>query len=144
MSSPQQPPAGAAGISQEKQGDQRHQCGEAAVAGDQGIGQLGREPLPGGVDNAAAGDTAGVAAEAHAHGQALPAVTAAAAHKGHPGQVAGVLQQREQGEENGHGRQHHRYHPSGGAVQAIGHKALKPGRCAQGGKAAPKGLQQGK
>ena len=78
---PQQPPAGAAGISQEKQGDQRHQCGEAAVAGDQGIGQLGREPLPGGVDNAAAGDSAGVAAEAHAHGQALPPVTAAAAHK---------------------------------------------------------------
>ena len=62
----------------------------------------------------------------HAHGQSLLAAGMAPTEapiqvKGHPGQVAHVLQQGKKGEEDGHGRQHHRHHkPVAGHKFSIG------------------------
>ena len=96
----------------EEHGDEGDKGGEAAVAGDEIVGQGGDEPLPGAVDDAAARHPGGVAAEAHGHGEGLLAAGAGllegvVQHEGHPGQVAEVLQQGEEGEEDGHGGQHH-------------------------------------
>ena len=48
--------------SDEEHGDQGDQRGQAAIAGHEGVGEDGDEPLPGAVDDPAAGDAAGVAA----------------------------------------------------------------------------------
>ena len=82
--------------------------GETPVAGHKAVGENGDEPLPGGVDDAAANHPGGVAAEAHGHGQRLLAagpglLEGVIQDKGHPGQVAQILQQGEQGKEDGHG-----------------------------------------
>ena len=74
--------------------------GETPVAGHKAVGEHGDEPLPGGVDDAAAHHPGGVAAEAHAHGQGLlPAgpgpLEGVVQHEGHPGQEAQILQQGE-------------------------------------------------
>ncbi len=61
------PPADA----DEKHGDNGDQGGKPAVAGHKVVGDDGDQPLPGGVDDPAAHDARGVAAEAHAHGQRL-------------------------------------------------------------------------
>ena len=64
--------------------------GETPVAGHKAVGEDGDEPLPGGVDDAAARHPHRVAPQAHAHGQRLLAAGAAALEgavhdKGHPG-----------------------------------------------------------
>ena len=48
--------------------------------------------------------------------------------KGHPGEVAQVLQQGKQGEEDGHGGQHHRHHPGCDPVHPVQQQAAQPGR----------------
>ncbi len=82
--------------------------GKRPLQGMKAVGEDGDEPLPGAGNDPAAGDAAGVAAEAHGHGEALPPAGArrpeAPIHaEGHSGQIPGVLQQREQGKEDGHG-----------------------------------------
>ena len=75
----------------------------------------------------------------HAHGQSLLAAGMAPTEapiqvKGHPGQVAHVLQQGKKGEEDGHGRQHDGYYPADNLVYAVQQAALQPGgsvQCAQ-------------
>ena len=73
------------------------------------------------IDDAAAHDAGCIASKAHAHGKGLFAAGMAAFKGfiqvvGNPGKVSGVLQQGEQGKEDGHGRQHHRYNPCQYAV----------------------------
>ena len=46
--------------------------------------------------------------------------------KGDPGQVAHILQQGEQGEEDPHRRQHHRHHPGGGPPGPLDQDAPEP------------------
>lgn len=86
-----------------------------SVARRKAVGEDGDQPLPRRVDDAAACHAAGVAPEAHAHGQALLAARSRALEgvvklKRHARQVARVLEQREQREENRHRRQHDRDH----------------------------------
>ena len=45
--------------------------GETPVAGHKAVGEGGDEPLPGGVDDAAAHHPGGVAPKAHGHGEGL-------------------------------------------------------------------------
>lgn len=87
-------PTGGAEKEQGQQGDER---GEAAVAGDEVVGQDGQQPLSRGVDDTAAHDTGGVAAESHTDGQGLLS-TGTALLEGfiqivrHPRQIAHILQ----------------------------------------------------
>ena len=74
------------------QGDQRR---EAAIAWNEAVGEDGHQPLSGAGNDAAAGDAAGVAAEAHGHGEALPPAGArrpeAPIHaEGHSGQITKI------------------------------------------------------
>ena len=46
--------------------------------------------------------------------------------KGDPGQIAHILQQGEQGEEDPHRRQHHRHHPGGGPPGPLDQDAPEP------------------
>ena len=106
--------------------------GETPVAGHKAVGEDGDEPLPGGVDDAAAHHPGGVAAQAHAHGQGLLAAGAGllegvVQHEGHPGEVAQILQQGEQGEEDGHGGQHDGHHPGQHPVHPVHQGAEEPG-----------------
>ena len=48
--------------------------------------------------------------------------------KRHPGQIAGILQQRKQGEKDGHGGQHHGDNPCHHAVNAQYQHAVQPFR----------------
>ena len=101
-------------------------------AGHKAVGENGDEPLPGGVDDAAAHHPGGVAAEAHAHGQRLFAagpglLEGVIQDKGHPGEVAQILQQGEQGEEDGHGGQHDGHHPGQHPVNPVHQGAEEPG-----------------
>jgi hypothetical protein len=59
------------GIPGEEEGDDGDEGREAAVAGHKGVGEHGHHPLPGRVDDPAAHNARGVAAKAHAHGEAL-------------------------------------------------------------------------
>ena len=116
-----------------KHGHEGNQRREPAVAGDEIIRQNGYEPFPGGIDNPASGDARGIAAEPHAHGQRLLAAAAAFLEhlvhvERHAGQITGILQQREQGEKDGHGRQHDGYDPRHHAVNAQHQHAVQPFR----------------
>ena len=103
----------------------------AAVAEREVVGDDRDQPLARAVDDAR-GDHAGrVAAEAHHHGQRLFAVRAALFEQavqveGHARQVAEVLQQREQREEDRHRRQHHADHPGGGQIHAVDQQPAQP------------------
>ena len=71
--------------------------GEAAVTGDKAVGKHGQQPLPGGVDDAAAHHPGGVAAKAHGGGESLLPAGAAGAEGfiqivGDTGEIAHVLQ----------------------------------------------------
>ena len=106
--------------------------GETPVAGHKAVGEHGDEPLPGGVDDAAAHHPGGVAAEAHAHGQRLLAagpglLEGVIQDEGHPGKVAQILQQGEQREEDGHGGQHDGHHPGQHPVHPVHQGAEEPG-----------------
>ena len=106
--------------------------GETPVAGHKAVGENGDEPLPGGVDDAAAHHPGGVAAEAHGHGQRLFAagpglLEGVIQDEGHPGEVAQILQQGEQGEEDGHGGQHDGHHPGQHPVHPVHQGAEEPG-----------------
>ena len=108
-----------------------------SVAGHEVIGNHGNQPLPWGVDDAAAHDAGCIASKAHAHGKGLFAAGMAAFKwfiqvVGNPGKVSGILQQGEQGEEDGHGRQHHRYNPCQYAVDTQDKDAVEPIRRAHG------------
>ena len=106
--------------------------GETPVAGHKAVGENGDEPLPGGVDDAAAHHPGGVAAEAHGHGQRLLAagpglLEGVIQDEGHPGEVAQILQEGEQGEEDGHGWQHDGHHPGQHPVHPVHQGAVEPG-----------------
>ena len=88
------------------------------------VGEHGDQPLARGVDDAAAGDAAGVASKSHAHGQALLAAGVRALEgvvelESDPGQVARVLEQGEQREKDGHRRQHDGYDGRQHAPQTV-------------------------
>ena len=111
-----------------KQGDQR---GEASVARHEVVGKYREQPFSGRVDDAAADDARRVAAEAHAHGKRLFSAGAAALEGFiqiicHSRQVARVLQQGKQREENGHRRQHYGHHPRQNAIRAEDEDAVQP------------------
>ena len=132
----------------EEQGDHGEQGGQPSVAGQEGIGEDGDEPLPGGVDDPAAGDAHGVAAQAHGHGEALFAAGAAFLEspvhvEGGPGQVSQVLQQGEQGKEDGHGGQHDGDHPGQNPVDAEHQAVHGSGGDAQGAEDGGQGLLGG-
>ena len=96
-----------------------------SVARRKAVGEDGNQPLPRRVDDAAATYAAGVAPEAHAHGQALLAARSRALEgvvklKRHARQVACVLEQREQREKDRHRRQHDRDHGCQYAPQSVG------------------------
>ena len=106
---------------------------ESPVAGHEVVGQNGDEPLPGGVDDPAAHHPGGIAAKAHAHGQGLLAaglgpLKGVIQDKGHPGEVAEVLQQGEQGKEDGHGGQHDAHHPGQHPVDTQNQGTVEPRR----------------
>ena len=48
--------------------------------------------------------------------------------EGHARQIAEIFEQGEEGEENGHRRQHHRYHPRRGQVNAVCKQTREPPR----------------
>ena len=126
----QRPPRSAAGA-HKKHGDDGDEGGKAAVAGHKVVGQHGDEPLPRGVDDTAAHHPGGVAAKAHGHGEGLFAagsglLEGVVQHKGHPRQVAEVLQQGEDGEKDGHGGQHHRHHPGQHPVDPQYQRPVEP------------------
>ena len=109
---------------------------QTAVAGDKIVGEDGQQPLPGGVDDPAAHHPRGVAAKAHGHGEGLLAAGAAPLEGpiqvvGDPGQVARILQQGEQGEEDGHGRKHHADHPGQHPVDPQHQRPVEPFRGSQ-------------
>ena len=121
----------APGTSCHKERDHGGQQREPAVAGDEAVGQDGDEPLPGGVDDPAAGDSGGVAAQPHGHGQALLAAGAAlfkgAVHiEGDSGKIAGILQKSKKRKEDRHRRQHHGDDPGRYPVNAIDQDAGQP------------------
>ena len=129
---------------QEEHGHHRDQGRKTSVAGGDAVGEDGHQPLSRAVDDAAAADAHRIAAVAHAHGKGLFAAGAAAAEAavqivGHPGQEARVLQQGEQREKDGHGRQHHRHHPGQHPEHALGQSVAKHFRRAEGrqGRAEP-------
>ena len=82
-----------------KHGQNGNQRRETPVAGNQTVGQDRQHALARGVDDAAAGNACGVAAETHAHGQCLLAAGTAALKRfieviGDTRQIAQILQQR--------------------------------------------------
>ena len=69
------------------------------------------QPLAGRIDDAAADDAGSIAAKGHTHRERLFAAGAGFFEmviqiEGHAGQIAEVLQEREEREKYGHGRQH--------------------------------------
>ena len=71
---------------------------KSSVARHKIVCQYCDQPFPRGIDDAAAGDAHGVAAEPHAHGQSLFAAGGAFFEmpvqvEGHPGQVPQIFQQ---------------------------------------------------
>ena len=105
--------------------------GNRPFAGDEAVGQDGDEPLSGRVDDPAAGDPGGVAAQPHGHGQALLAAGAAlfkgAVHiEGDSGKIAGILQKSKKRKEDRHRRQHHGDDPGRYPVNAVDQDAGQP------------------
>ena len=115
----------------EEQGDAGNHGGKSAVAGDEIVGEDGDEPFPWRINDAASGHAGGVAAESHAHGEALLAAGTGTLKgtvqvKRHTWQIPEVLQQCEQGKEDRHGRQHHGNDPGQHGVYAVQEKAFQP------------------
>ena len=135
------------GRADKEHGENGDKGGEASVAGYKAVGQHGNEALPGRVDNPAAGDAGGVASKAHTHGQALFAAGAGLFKgviqvEGHPGKIAEVLQQGEQGEEDGHWGEHHRHHPGQHPVHSLGESQHHAGGQSHPGEDLRQGLLQ--
>ena len=87
-------------------------------------------------DAAAARDAGSVAAESHGGRQALLPTGAAAVEclihvEGNPRQIAEILEQRKQWEEDCHGREHDRDDPGNHPVHAVDQHADKPHRSAR-------------
>ena len=111
--------------------DHCDQHGESSVAGHEIVGDHRNQPFARGINNPAADNAGGVAAEAHAHSQRLLAAGTAFFERlvevvGDAGEVARILQQREEGEENCHWRQHNRYHPGQNAVGSQHQHSMQP------------------
>ena len=105
----------------------------AAVAEREIVGDDGDEPFPRTVDDARRHDAGRVAPEPHAHGQRLLAVRPRLAEQrveveGDARQVAEVLQQREDREEDRHRRQHDRHYPGRRQIDPVEEKAAQPPR----------------
>ena len=103
----------------------------AAVAEREVVGHDGDHALTRAVDDARGDDAGRVAAVAHHHAQRLLAVRAGFAEQivqveGDTGQIAEVFQQREEREEDGHGRQHDRNDPGRGQVHAVEQQSVQP------------------
>ena len=101
---------------------------EREVVRDNGDQSLART-----VDDTRGDDARSVAAEAHAHRQRLLAMRPGSAEEfveieSHAGQIAEVLQQREEREEDGHRRQHDGDDPRGGEVDAVDQQPRDPRR----------------
>ncbi len=114
----------------EERGDQELR-GPAAIAEGEVVRDDGDQPFARAVDDAGGHDAGGVAAEAHHRGHGLFAVGAGDLEEPirverHPRQVAEVLEQREQREEDRHRRQHHADDPGRGQVHAVDHDAAQP------------------
>lgn len=123
---------------EKKQGDHGKQGGQAAVAGDKSVGENGQQPLPGGVNDAAADDAGGVAAQTHGHGQTLFSAGSAFLKcpihiEGGPGQVSQIFQQGKERKENGHGREHNGYDPGENPANSVYQAVHRRGGGAQEG-----------
>ena len=119
-----------------KEEDKIDQCGKAPVAGNKAVGEDRQQAFPRGMNNAAAHHAGGVAAKAHADGERLLAACPAALEGvikvvGDTRQVADVLQQSEQGEENRHGRQHDRDDPCRHPIDPQHQRIVQPQRSVQ-------------
>ena len=91
--------------------DQQKQQGKPAIAGHKAVGEDRDQPFARGIDDPAAHHAHRIAAKAHRHGERLLAAGPATAQRaiqieGHARQIAQIFQQRKQGKENRHGRQH--------------------------------------
>ena len=120
--------------------DQRR---EPAVAGHEVVGEDRDQALARRVDDARRDDAGRVAAEPHRHRQRLLAVRAGALEQEveverDPRQVAEILEDREQREEDRHRRQHHADDPRQAAIDAVPDEAGDPPRARRRDRRAPR------
>ena len=108
-------------------GEHGENGGETSVAGNEGIGEDGDFPFARGIDDAAARDAGGVAAETHEHRKRLFSARSAAGEAPVEGkcrtrEVAEVFKNGEQREENRHRRKHHGDHAEDRGDHAVAEK----------------------